>query len=261
MTIQLVQVTLKITAPLFNSLNLKLVGEAASHGWKLLGTALGMRQQVFSRLIKMALLLRLISVCLAVLSVPLSQAKSMFCDGNSNLAAFLMWSETLFVLGEPLFRMAENVLRLAINDVASGLLGDDQSLFTVAFLQTTAIVCHGLEALMGQLLGHHAKINMADPLFVQFVITACCMIEQLVNQIEPLMRQAGTWTKLIYPIIPAVQFVAAPVAKVAAPITKMAASPFFKMADQVTNLAYPITKAIDPHKMADPLIKSCPWLI
>ena len=78
-----------------------------------------------------------------------------------------------------LSRMAENVLRLAINDVASGLLGDDQSLFTVAFLQTTAIVCHGLEALVGQLLGHHAKINIADPLFVQFVITACCMIEQV----------------------------------------------------------------------------------
>ena len=87
-----------------------------------------------------------------------------------------------------LSRMAENVLRLAINDVTSGLLGDDQSLFTVAFLQTTAIVCHGLEALLGQLLGHHAKINIADPLFVQFVITACCMIEQVSKLLKSYYR-------------------------------------------------------------------------
>ena len=87
-----------------------------------------------------------------------------------------------------LSRMAENVLRIAINDVASGLLGDDQSLFTVAFLQTTAIVCHGLEALVGQLLGHHAKINIADPLFVQFVITACCMIEQVSKLLKSYYR-------------------------------------------------------------------------
>ena len=54
--------------------------------------------------IYVALLLSSIFLKLIKISSSLTQAKSMFCDGNSNLAAFLMWSETLFVLGEPLFR-------------------------------------------------------------------------------------------------------------------------------------------------------------
>ena len=229
-TIWLVDISLQITSIVMDQVDPVLV--QASQAWRLVDLTFSPKDsangKMSGRIVKVALALKVIATCLTITSMTLNKARSMFCEENSNTAAFFAFAETMCTLGEPLFKMAETVLRLLVVDSTDeSTIGSfiNNSVFSLSMLRTATLILQKIEA-VAQLTD--PSIKMTDPVFIQMVAASINAVEQLMTFIEPLVRQAEPLAQILQPLLqsvmdnPAVQFLASPLVKMAEPLVGMA---------------------------------------